>query len=283
MMGRPDGNLVQVHDCAEGSYQPGRCATSGPWTALAAVVALRPDQQLHQRPARVARRGTADQLRRLVDAERVPRSCWGRRSLPWPDDHRDLSPRRGPVAAAPGRSAGATLTSARCGVGTDAARGAGQHPGPEGAKLVAPLLLSVRTPRAVLEPTRCAVGSLHGHPPRAGDDPRQRHRPGQALLRPPGRFQPGAGRAGRCDAPLGRAAAAGVAMRCRATVGYAHPTPGSLQGVQLNLDDVAAVHALLLGRGVEVSPIQDHPWGRFCFFSDPDGNGWSIHGPLPAR
>jgi hypothetical protein len=19
--------------------------------------------------------------------------------------------------------------------------------------------------------------------------------------------------------------------------------------------------------------------GRFCFFSDPDGNGWSVHGP----
>ena len=33
-------------------------------------------------------------------------------------------------------------------------------------------------------------------------------------------------------------------------------------------------------RDVEVSEIQDYPWGRFRFFSDPDGNGWSIHGPL---
>jgi hypothetical protein len=22
--------------------------------------------------------------------------------------------------------------------------------------------------------------------------------------------------------------------------------------------------------------VQDFPWGRFVFFSDPDGNGWAI-------
>ncbi|HWI00585.1 MAG TPA: VOC family protein [Propionibacteriaceae bacterium] len=55
---------------------------------------------------------------------------------------------------------------------------------------------------------------------------------------------------------------------------------GSLQGVQLNVENVDEVHAFLRDRDVEVSEIQDYPWGRFCFFSDPDGNGWSIHGPL---
>jgi catechol 2,3-dioxygenase-like lactoylglutathione lyase family enzyme len=36
---------------------------------------------------------------------------------------------------------------------------------------------------------------------------------------------------------------------------------------------------LLRDRGVEVSEIQEYPWGRFCFFADPDGNGWSVHEP----
>ena len=29
--------------------------------------------------------------------------------------------------------------------------------------------------------------------------------------------------------------------------------------------------------------MQDYPWGRFCFFSDPAGNGWAVHGPLRPR
>jgi predicted enzyme related to lactoylglutathione lyase len=67
------------------------------------------------------------------------------------------------------------------------------------------------------------------------------------------------------------------------TTGYGTSTPGSLQGVQLNVDDVDVVRAELRERGVAASEIQDYPWGRFCFFSDPDGNGWSIHGPLPDQ
>ena len=39
---------------------------------------------------------------------------------------------------------------------------------------------------------------------------------------------------------------------------------------------------LLAGRGVEVSDVQDFPWGRFVYFSDPDGNAWSVQ-QLPAR
>lgn len=63
------------------------------------------------------------------------------------------------------------------------------------------------------------------------------------------------------------------------TTGYVHSEPGSLKGVQLNVEDVDAVQASLRGRGVEVSDIENYPWGRFCFFTDPDGNGWSIHEP----
>jgi predicted enzyme related to lactoylglutathione lyase len=52
--------------------------------------------------------------------------------------------------------------------------------------------------------------------------------------------------------------------------------PGSVQGLQLVVGDIEQAHAELSGRGVAVSDVQDFPWGRFVFFHDPDGNGWSV-------
>jgi catechol 2,3-dioxygenase-like lactoylglutathione lyase family enzyme len=52
--------------------------------------------------------------------------------------------------------------------------------------------------------------------------------------------------------------------------------PGSVQGMQMVVDDIEAAHAELSGRGVEVSDVQDFPWGRFVLFRDPDGNGWAV-------
>ena len=52
--------------------------------------------------------------------------------------------------------------------------------------------------------------------------------------------------------------------------------PGSVEGLQLVVEDVEAARAELAGRGVEVSDVQDFPWGRFVFFQDPDGNGWAV-------
>jgi predicted enzyme related to lactoylglutathione lyase len=52
--------------------------------------------------------------------------------------------------------------------------------------------------------------------------------------------------------------------------------PGSLKGLQVVVDDAEAARADLAGRGVAVSDVQDFPWGRFVFFSDPDGNEWSV-------
>jgi uncharacterized glyoxalase superfamily protein PhnB len=63
------------------------------------------------------------------------------------------------------------------------------------------------------------------------------------------------------------------------TTGYVDNEPGSLEGVQLNVDDADTAHDFLRRRGVEVSDVQSFPWGRFCFFTDPDGNGWSVHQP----
>ena len=52
--------------------------------------------------------------------------------------------------------------------------------------------------------------------------------------------------------------------------------PGSVKGLQLVVEDIEHAHADLSGRGADVSEIQDFPWGRFVFFSDPDGNGWAV-------
>jgi catechol 2,3-dioxygenase-like lactoylglutathione lyase family enzyme len=58
--------------------------------------------------------------------------------------------------------------------------------------------------------------------------------------------------------------------------------PGSVQGVQMVVEDVHAARAELVERGVEVGDVQDFPWGSFIFFEDPDGNGWAVQ-QLPAR
>ncbi len=57
--------------------------------------------------------------------------------------------------------------------------------------------------------------------------------------------------------------------------------PGSVQRLQLVVADIHAAHDELAGRGVEVSDVQEFPWGSFVFFSDPDGNGWAVQ-QLPA-
>jgi predicted enzyme related to lactoylglutathione lyase len=58
--------------------------------------------------------------------------------------------------------------------------------------------------------------------------------------------------------------------------GLSNATPGSVEGLQLVVSDIATAHGELTGRGVDVSEVQDFPWGRFVFFSDPDGNRWAV-------
>ena len=64
--------------------------------------------------------------------------------------------------------------------------------------------------------------------------------------------------------------------------GMVESAPGSLQGLQIVVSDMEAAHAELAGRGVDVGEVQTFPWGSFVFFSDPDGNGWSVQ-QLPPR
>jgi catechol 2,3-dioxygenase-like lactoylglutathione lyase family enzyme len=63
--------------------------------------------------------------------------------------------------------------------------------------------------------------------------------------------------------------------------GITETEPGSLQGLVLVVPDMDAARAELADRGVEVSEIQTlgrpgRPGFRFVFFSDPDGNAWTV-------
>jgi len=58
--------------------------------------------------------------------------------------------------------------------------------------------------------------------------------------------------------------------------GLTEMEPGSLEGLQVVVDDIEAARQDLAGRGIEVSEISDFPWGRFVFFADPDGNRWAV-------
>ena len=82
---------------------------------------------------------------------------------------------------------------------------------------------------------------------------------------------------------------------CSVTIGtgLVDSLPGSLKGLQLVVSDVQAAPAELVGRGVDVSPVRhmddgtwvDGPggdWNSFVFFSDPDGNQWTVQ-QAPAR
>jgi catechol 2,3-dioxygenase-like lactoylglutathione lyase family enzyme len=76
-------------------------------------------------------------------------------------------------------------------------------------------------------------------------------------------------------------------------IGIVGTAPGSLQGLQLVVSDIEAARAELLGRGLEVGPIQHledgvwldgkgGDWNSFARFSDPDGNSWVLQ-EAPAR
>ena len=53
-------------------------------------------------------------------------------------------------------------------------------------------------------------------------------------------------------------------------------TPGSLDNLQAVVPDADAVYADLRARGIDAEGVTDLQWGRFVFFTDPDGNRWSL-------
>lgn len=69
--------------------------------------------------------------------------------------------------------------------------------------------------------------------------------------------------------------------------GLTDSQPGSLKGIQLVVPDIEAARSELAERGVDVSEIRHFEdgawiaghggrWNSFVFFSDPDGNAWTV-------
>lgn len=57
--------------------------------------------------------------------------------------------------------------------------------------------------------------------------------------------------------------------------------PGSLDVIQVVIDDADAALAELLAKGVDAEGVDEQAWGRFVTFRDPDGNRWTLQ-QLPA-
>jgi predicted enzyme related to lactoylglutathione lyase len=70
--------------------------------------------------------------------------------------------------------------------------------------------------------------------------------------------------------------APGSACSIALTSGAHQMAPGSIEGLQLVVEDAEASRDELAERGVDVSDVQVFPWGSFVFFKDPDGNGWAL-------
>jgi hypothetical protein len=66
------------------------------------------------------------------------------------------------------------------------------------------------------------------------------------------------------------------------TSGVHQMAPGSIEGLQMMVDDAEASRKELGDRGVEVSDVEVFPRGTFVFFNDPDGNGWALQA-IPHR
>lgn len=52
--------------------------------------------------------------------------------------------------------------------------------------------------------------------------------------------------------------------------------PGTVKGLILCVESAADARAALAEKGVELSDIEEQPWGRHVYFSDPDGNTWTL-------
>jgi len=65
-------------------------------------------------------------------------------------------------------------------------------------------------------------------------------------------------------------------------VGLTKMQPGSMESIQMVVADAQQAHDDLAERGIEVSDVTALEWGKFVYFSDPDGNKWALQ-ELPKR
>ncbi|MDY7527979.1 MULTISPECIES: glyoxalase superfamily protein [Cryobacterium] len=64
--------------------------------------------------------------------------------------------------------------------------------------------------------------------------------------------------------------------------GITDMAPGSQRGVQVVVPDADEAWRHLRDHGVDATPVDEQPWGRFVTFADPDGNAWTLQ-ELPPR
>ena len=60
-------------------------------------------------------------------------------------------------------------------------------------------------------------------------------------------------------------------------VGVAETKPGAVDGLLLAVKDIESVYEDLSGKQLDITEPKMEPWGsKHCYFSDPDGNRWTI-------
>ena len=64
--------------------------------------------------------------------------------------------------------------------------------------------------------------------------------------------------------------------------GLTEMSPGTQKGIQVVIPNADEARAHLIAHGVAASNVDEAAWGRFVFFSDPDGNAWTLQ-ELPDR
>jgi catechol 2,3-dioxygenase-like lactoylglutathione lyase family enzyme len=52
--------------------------------------------------------------------------------------------------------------------------------------------------------------------------------------------------------------------------------PGGVAGLVLHTNNADEAFQTLQARGLNTSPVESAPWGRYLTFFDPDGNGWVL-------
>lgn len=58
--------------------------------------------------------------------------------------------------------------------------------------------------------------------------------------------------------------------------GLTDAKPGSIAGLQMVVDDAAALQRELTQKGIQATEPEVLPWGTFVYFQDPDGNQWAL-------
>lgn len=57
--------------------------------------------------------------------------------------------------------------------------------------------------------------------------------------------------------------------------------PGSLDMIQVVVDSAQGAYDDLKTRGIDATPVEEMPWGKFVYFKDLDGNKWSVQELMP--